>query len=258
MNIIKKLKYYASDTNVMIKRNILHTIRNLESFFTMIFLPIFMLLALVYVFGGAMNVGKMNYIDYIFSGIIIISIAFSASIVAVGVNKDFTEGIIDRFRTMNISKSAIFSGYVFSSMFRNIISIVVITLIGLLIGFKPNAAFLDWLMIIGMMLLFIFSFTWMVVMISILANSPESASGFSMIIVFIPYVSSVLVPPETMPKALQIFAENQPFTHINDTLRALFLGNPVGKNAALAIAWCVGIFIVSYIVTQIIYARKIK
>ncbi len=258
MNIIKKLKYYTSDTNVMIKRNIVHTVRNLESFLTTILLPVFMMLAFVYVFGGAINVGTMNYVDYVFSGIIIISIAFSASIVAVGVNKDFTKGVIDRFRTMNISKSAIFSGYVFSSMLRNIISIVIITLIAFLIGFRPNATFLDWLMIIGMLLLFIFSFTWMVVMTSILANSPESASGLSMIIVFIPYVSSAFVPPETMPKALRIFAQNQPFTYINDTLKALFLGNPVGNNAVLAIVWCAGIFIFSYIVAQIIYSRKIE
>ncbi len=252
MNIIKKFKYYASDINVMVKRNILHAVRNLESLLTTIMLPPFIMLIFVYIFGGVIDVGTANYIDYLFSGIIIISVAFSASIVAVGVNKDVTTGIIDRFRTMNISKSAIFFGHVFASLIRNVISILIIALLAFLIGFDTSATFLDWLLITGMILLFIFSFTWMFVMVSLLAKSPESASGFSMIVVFTSYISSAFVPTDTMPAALRIIAENQPFTHINDTLRALFLGNQVGNSAILAIIWWVVIFIVSFIVTQII------
>lgn len=248
----------AGDTVVMMKRNFLHTFRNPESIIMTIMLPILVLFVFVYVFGGSIGEGgdRKAYLQYIVPGMIAMQIAFTSYMTSVSVCTDMAKGIIDRFRAMNISSTAVLGGQLFAAVLRNALGIVVMLIAAFILGFKPQADWIDWFAIVGMIFLFVSSISWISIMTGLLTNTPESASGANMFLQFVPYVSSAFLVTSTMPDWLRAFADNQPITQIVNTIRALLQGYEVGNNGWIAVAWCVGITIVCYSVSLYLYRHK--
>jgi ABC-2 type transport system permease protein len=190
-------------------------------------------------------------------GILLIAIASGISYTGYRLFNDLQGGIFERFHSMPIARSSVLWGHVLTSMVSNAISVVVIVLVGLVMGFRSSAGVLAWLAVAGILALFTLALTWVAVIAGLSASSPDGASAFSYPIVFLPFVSSAFVPTDTMPAPVQAFAENQPVTSIVNTIRALLEGQPVGDEIWIALAWCVGILVVAYAFAMMVYRRKI-
>lgn len=256
--VMNRAMHTASNTLVMMKRNFLHTFRNPESIVMTIMLPILVLFVFVYVFGGAIGEGgdRQAYLQYIVPGMVAMQIVFTSYMTSVSVCNDMSKGIIDRFRAMDISSLAVLTGQLFAAVLRNALGIIVMFIAGLLMGFEPKADLMEWLALAGMIILFVSSISWISIMLGLMANSPESASGANMFLQFVPYVSSAFLVTSTMPGWLKAFADNQPFTPIVDTIRALILGYDVGRNGWIAIAWCLGLTVICSSVSMYLYRHK--
>ncbi len=255
MNSIMHTTY---NTLVMMKRYFLHTFRNPESIIMTIMLPILVLFVFVYVFGGAIGEGgdRLAYLQYVVPGMIAMQIVFTSYMTSISICNDMSKGIIDRFRAMNISSLAVILGQLFAAVLRNALGIVGMLITALIMGFEPKANYIAWIAVIGMIILFISSISWISIMFGLLANTPESAASMNMFLQFVPYVSSAFLITSTMPGWLKVFADNQPFTPIINTIRALFLGYDVGNNGWIAIAWCVGITAICFVVSMYLYRNK--
>jgi ABC-2 type transport system permease protein len=230
--------WIASDSLVLIGRSLRHSMRSIDALFTAVLLPVMLLLMFVYVFGGALQPGG-QYVDYVVPSIILLCAGYGAATTAISVNHDMTSGVIDRFRSLDIVSSAVLTGHVAASLARNLVSTVLVLGVALLIGFSPDATALEWLGVLGLLLLFMAAISWVAAAFGLITRSAETAGAFSFFILFLPYVSSAFVRPESMPGVLEAIAEHQPITPIVDTLRALMLGAPTGE-AAVAVAWCLG------------------
>jgi ABC-2 type transport system permease protein len=256
MQIVGVLKNKLSDTIIMSGRCLRHAFRSIDTLITVIAMPIIMMLMFVYVFGGAINTGSVDYSNYVVPGIVIFTIVSSVAYTAVRLNMDATTGIFDRFLSMPIAKSSIISGHVLTSVVFSAFSTVMVMLVALLMGFRPKAGIIEWLLVIGILLLFTTAMTWIAVISGLLANSAEGAGVFAYPIMILPFVSSAFAPTASMHGAVRAFAENQPMTPIIDTVRSLLMNKPVGNNALIAVLWCVGILVVSYSASMFIYKRK--
>ena len=243
---------------VMMKRNFLHTFRNPESIIMTVLLPILVLFVFVFVFGGAIGEGgdRKAYLHYVVPGMVAMQVVFTSYITSVSVCNDMSRGIIDRFRAMDISSLAVLSGQLFAAVLRNMLGVSVMLLAAVLIGFEPKAGPVEWMAIIGMIMLFVSSVSWISIMLGLLADTPESASGANMFLQFVPYISSAFLVTGTMPAWLRTFADHQPFTPIIDTLRALILGYELGSSGWIALVWCAGITLVCSIVSIYLYRHK--
>ncbi|MBB5085231.1 ABC transporter permease [Nonomuraea endophytica] len=228
------------DSMTMLRRNLLHAKRYPNMTLSVAFIPIFMLLLFVYVFGGAIGKGLAtgDYVNFVTPGILMMATMSGSVVVAVSVSVDKTEGIINRFRTMPISRASVMTGQVVGSVIQTMISVVLVTLVALLIGFRPAAGPLGWLGVIGLMLLVAFAITWISAAFGLIAKGAETASNIGLPFQFLPFLGNAIVTPESMPAGLRWFAEYQPFTPIIGTLRALLMGQPVGGQGLVAIAWC--------------------
>lgn len=247
-----------SSIRIMIKRNLTHIIRNPEALVMTIFLPIMVTLVFVYVFGGALGPGgdRIQYLNYVLPGIIIMSPAFGAYMTGVGVNNDMSKGIIDRFRTMNINQSSVLTGHIFASVIRNLLGTVIIIAFAYLIGFRADVSLIVGLLITGMVSIYILMITMVSLMVGLLGSNAEAVGGAMMFVQFAPYVSSAFIPTETMPKALRYFADYQPFTPITNTVRGLFFGTDIGYEWLIALAWCIGIIVICFIISKYAYLHK--
>ncbi len=252
MKFIRQIK----EIGAMTKRCMMYTLRNVDNLLTMLFLPIAVLLLFVFVFGGAIQTGNDNYIDYVIFGILLINIGYGAGTTAVSLNVDLQNGIIDRFRTMPIGRNVVLTGHVLASIIKNIISTVVLFGLAFLIGFRSIAGFGGWFAAVCILLLYSLAMTWLAIVFGLIAKTPEGASAFSYVFLFFPYISSAFVPTKTMPKALRLLAENQPVTPINESVRTLLMDLPVGNNVFLSLIWCFGITAVTYSISRWIYDRK--
>lgn len=250
----RRLSWMVSDSAVMVERGLRHTLRNGDALFMSVFLPIMLLLLFVYVFGGAIELGT-DYINYVVPGIILLSAGFGAATTAVGVTNDMTTGVIDRFRSLPIATWTVVLGHVIASMARNLFATGLVLGIAVAIGFRPSGSVLDWVGAIAMVSLFILTMTWVSVMFGLIAKTPDAASGFTFFILFLPYVSSAFVPPDTMPAALHGFAEHQPITPIIETVRGLLMGTPIGNSWWIALIWCAGILLVVMPVASRLFRR---
>jgi ABC-2 type transport system permease protein len=245
----------AADSGTMFRRSMRHTLRTPDTMLLAIALPVILMLMFVYVFGGAMDVGG-EYIDYVVPGIILLCASFGAATTATSVSVDMTEGIVDRFRTMAISRSAVLTGHVAGSLVRNLLTAVLVLAVALAIGFRPNATALEWVAAAGLIALFVLAISWLCAALGLVAANPEAANGFTFFLLFLPYVSSAFVPTSSMPAWLQWFADNQPVTSVIETLRGLLMGTPIGDSGALAIAWCAGIAVGGYLWAVWAFRRK--
>ncbi|MBI5357731.1 ABC transporter permease [Candidatus Saccharibacteria bacterium] len=247
----------VSDTWLMAKRSTTHIIRSLDQVMSLILFPIMFMLLNRYVFGGAIDTGDISYANYLFAGIFVQTLAFGANYTTINLAVDMKEGIIDRFRSLPMGNSALVTGHIVSDLVRNIISGAIIILVGLLVGFRPNANFGEWLMVIGLAMLFTLAISWLSAILGLLVKSLEAAQWVGFIIIFpLTFISSAFVPTETMPSALRAFAENQPITHVIDTMRSLLVGTPLDNSGWLSIVWCVGIIIVSVPITSRLFRRR--
>lgn len=246
------------DTITMTERCLILSKRNIDTFLTSFILPALMMVLFVYVFGGAMNVGDSSYVNYIVPGIILQCIGQCASTTAISVSSDIKNGIIDRFCTMPIIKSSILSGHVIGALLRNLLTTIIVIAVAFVVGFRPTANLVDWLIVIVIVLLYIVTISWISVFIGITANSSEGAGAFSVIVIILPYLSSGFVPVETMPKLLKIFSEHQPMTPVIESIRMLLLGKPLNTDTLLiATIWCLGLTIVFYFLSTKAFINKI-
>ncbi|SCF18276.1 ABC-2 type transport system permease protein [Micromonospora viridifaciens] len=246
------------DTTVLLGRSLRHIARSPDTIITTAIMPIAFLLLFVYVFGGAIETGTDSYVNYLLPGILIITIASGISYTAYRLFLDLQGGIFERFQSMPIARSAVLWAHVLTSLVANLISLVVVVLVALVMGFRTGANLLGWLAVAGILVLFTLALTWIAVIPGLTAKSVDGASAFAYPLVFLPFVSSAFVPTESMPGPVRAFAENQPVTSIVDALRNLFTGQPVGSGIWTALAWCVGILVVAYGFATMVYRRKIS
>lgn len=240
-------EYFLSDIGVMLGRSMRHIMRSVDTIFTVCITPIAMMLLFVYVLGGAIQSGADNYVNFLLPGILLIAVASGISYTAYRLFQDKQRGIIERFHSMPVARSSLLWGHVLTSVVSNIISVTVIILVALIMGFRSSAGVLSWLAVAGILVLFTLALTWVAAIAGLSANSMEGATAFSYPLIFLPFISSAFVPTETMPSAVRAFAENQPVTSIVETIRALLAGQSVGHDIWAALAWCLGILIVAYV-----------
>ena len=249
--------WIISDTWLMARRSITHIIRSLDQVMSLVLFPIMFMLLNRYVFGGAIDTGDISYANYLFAGIFVQTLAFGANYTTINLAVDMKEGIIDRFRSLPMGNSALVTGQIVSDLVRNIISGTIIILVGFLVGFRPNANFSEWLMVIGLAMLFTLAISWLSAILGLVVKSLEAAQWVGFVIIFpLTFISSAFVPTETMPPALRAFAENQPVTHVIDTMRSLLVGTPLDNSGWLSVVWCVGIIIVSIPLTSWLFRRR--
>ncbi|QLG40214.1 MULTISPECIES: ABC transporter permease [unclassified Paenibacillus] len=250
-------KHFFSDMSVMLGRSMRHIFRSMDTIITVTIMPIAFMLLFVYVFGGAIHTGTDNYVNYLLPGILLIAIASGISYTSYRLFIDVQRGIFERFHSMPISRSTLLWGHVLTSLLSNFLSVIVIILVALVMGFRSPAGILSWLGVAGILTLFTLALTWVAAIAGLSAKSVDGASAFSYPIIFLPFISSAFVPTESMPSVVRAFAENQPVTSIVEAIRALMLGQPVGNDIWVALAWCVGILVVAYIFAMRVYKKRV-
>ena len=256
METIKIKNYFFMDMSVMLGRSMRHVFRSLDTIITVTIMPIAMMLLFVYVLGGAIKTGTDKYVNYLLPGILLVAIANSAGYVSYRLFLDKQRGIIERFHSMPIAHSAALWGHVLTSLVSNAISLVVIVLVALLMGFRSPAGVLSWLAVAGILALFTLTLTWISAIAGLSATSVDGAGVIGYPIHFLPLISSAFVPTRSMPAGVRAFAENQPVTAIVETIRALLLNQPVGNKIWISLAWCVGIIAVAYFFAMRVYKKR--
>jgi len=250
--------HFFGDTAVLTGRSLRHIMRSMDTIITTTIMPIMFMLLFVYVFGGAINTGSGSYVNYLLPGILLITVASGVSYTAFRLFLDMSSGIFDRFHSMPIARSSVLWAHVLSSLVAIVMSLVVVVAVALLMGFRSGAGMLAWLAVAGILALFTLALTWLAVIPGLSAKTADGAVVFSYPLVFLPFISSAFVPTSTMPGPVRAFAEYQPMTSIVNAIRDLLTQQPVGGDIWIALAWCVGLLIVSYIAAMVIYRRRIS
>lgn len=251
------LNYAVKDSLVLAKRSIIHIIRSYDQVMSLIMFPIMFMLLNRYVLGGAINTGNVSYANYLFAGILVQTLAFGANYTTINLAVDMKEGIIDRFRSLPMHNAAVVVGHIISDLFRNVISGIIIVLVGLLIGFRPNASFTEWVLVFVLSVLFTLAVSWLSAILGLMVKTLEAAQWMGFVIIFpLTFISSAFVPTETMPKGLRIFAENQPLTHVIDTMRSWLVGTPLDNSGWISFVWCIAIIVVSIPITGWLFRRR--
>lgn len=251
------LYWLLSDNWIMTKRSITHIIRSLDQVMSLVLFPIMFMLLNRYVFGGAIDTGDISYANFLFAGILVQTLAFGANYTTINIAVDMKEGIIDRFRSLPMGSSALVVGHVAADLVRNVISGAIIILVGFLVGFRPNASFTEWLLVIALAILFTLAISWLSAILGLLVKSLEAAQWIGFVIIFpLTFISSAFVPLDTLSGPIRFFAANQPIEHVIETMRALLVGTPLDNSGWLAVIWCVGIIVVSIPVTAWMFRRR--
>ncbi|ARJ05227.1 transport permease protein [Cnuibacter physcomitrellae] len=254
--------HFVDDTVTLTGRSLTHVLRSPDTIITTAVMPVALLLLFVFVLGGAVDIGggagQGSYVDYLLPGILLITIASGISYTAYRLFLDVQGGIVERFESMPIARSSVLWAHVLTSVAANLISLAVVVGVAVLIGFRSSASVLDWLAVTGILVLFTLALTWLAVIAGLTAKTVDGASAFSYPLIFLPFLSSAFVPTGSMPGPVRWFAENQPVTAIVDSLRALFAGQPVGGQLWVALAWCVGILLVTWAAAVVLFRRRVR
>ena len=245
------------DTAVLTGRSMRHITRSPDTIITTAVMPIAFMLLFVYVFGGAIKHGSGSYVTYLLPGILLITIASGISYTAFRLFTDMQGGIFKRFQSMPIARSSVLWSHVLTSLAANLISLVVVVLVAVGMGFRSGAGALAWLAVAGILFLFTLALTWIAVIPGLTAKSVDGAGAFAYPLIFLPFISSAFVPTASMPGPVRAFADNQPVTSIVNTIRDLLAQRPVSTSIWTALAWCLGILIVAYALAMATYRRKI-
>jgi ABC-2 type transport system permease protein len=249
-------RHFLGDTAVLLGRTLRHITRSPDTIITTAIMPIALMLLFVYVLGGAIKHGSGAYVTYLLPGILLITIASGISYTAIRLFMDMQGGIFARFQSMPIARSSVLWAHVLTSLVANLISIVVVVLIALAMGFRSGAGVLAWLAVAGILVVFTLALTWIAVIPGLSAKTVDGAGAFAYPLIFLPFISSAFVPTETMPGPLRAFADNQPVTSIVNTIRDLLAQQPISASIWTALAWCLGILIVAYALAMAAYHRK--
>jgi ABC-2 type transport system permease protein len=254
--------YALRDSTTMLRRDLRHLQRYPGLSLFPILMPVVFLLLFVYVFGGTLGNGitvgggRGAYINFLTPGMLVFTVAGAAQITAISVARDMTEGLIARFKTMQIWRPAVLAGHVLSSLVLTLVSLAVTIAVALLIGYHAAAGPLRWLVALGVLMLLAVALIWLSVALGLVAKSVETASNIPMFLTFLPFLGSGFVPVASMPAGLRWFAENQPFTPTTDTVRSLLANQHVGSAGVKAILWCLAITAASYLWARYLYNRR--
>ncbi len=261
----RRQSHVVADAITMLRRNLLHMVRYPGlSVFTIVG-PVVILLLTVFVFGGTLGAGlpgvdpaggRDAYLAYVMPGILLITIAGTASGASITVAMDMTEGITARFRTMAISRAAVLAGHVIGNTIQALIAVALVLGVGVVVGFRPTAGPVEWIAAAGLIVLIAFAVSWMGVAMGMQSKTVETASNLPLILTLLPMLGSGFVPTDSMPAWLQWFAQYQPFTPFIEAVRGLLLGTPLGSNLVFALGWCVVIAVAGYAWSMAIYERK--
>lgn len=251
-------RHPLADSLTMTGRSLRHAVRSVDSLLLSVLLPLMLLVLMTVAFGGAMNTGDEDYIDYVTPSIVLLCAGYGATMTATSVTKDMTEGIVDRFRTMRVVSSAVLTGHVVVSVLRNLVSTALVVTAAFALGFRAEANLAEWLAALGLLTLFILALCWFAAAIGLFARSVDTASALGFFVLFLPYVSSAFAPVETMPRWVQGFAEHQPVTPIVNTIRGLLLDTPTDGYWTSAVLWCLGILAVSAIGSAALWRRSTR
>lgn len=254
------LHYALTDSTTMLRRN-LRRMRRYPTIMYIAGIPVFFLLLFVYVLGGTLGAGlvgsgsRADYVAYLTPGILLMTVAGGGTGTAIAVAMDMTEGIIARFRTMAISRASVLAGHVIANVLQTMVALVIVFAVTMLIGFRPSTGPVEWLAAAGLLTLIAFAITWLSVALGMMAKSVESASNLPLPLLLLPFFGSGFVPTSSIAGPLRLFADNQPFTPMIETLRGLLLGTPIGNSSALAVAWSIAIAVVGYLWAMKLYNR---
>ncbi len=241
-----KFSFALADTGVLIKRSLKHIFKNPDQILSIILSPVMFMLLFRYVFGGAINTGETSYVNYLVAGILVQTAAFGALTTSISVATDLKQGIIERLKSLPITSSAVVTGHVVADLVRNVLSSTVMIGIALLVGFRPTATFTDWLLILGLLLIFTLAISWLSAIMGLLAKTVEAVQWLGFVAVFpLTFASSAFVPTEGMAKGIRYFAEHQPITHVIEAMRSLMIGTPMGNHGTMSVIWCVGFTIIA-------------
>lgn len=246
------------DTWTMARRSLRHTTRSMDTIITVVITPIALMLMFVFVFGESFqkSLGDVKYIDFVTPAIIIMTVVSGIAYAALRLSMDLQKGMINRFKTMPVASSSILGGHALSSTLSNLFSSFLVLLVALLVGFRSGAGIAEWLLFVGLTVLFTLATTWLAILFGLLAKTAEGAGAFSYILLFMIFISSGFTPVDSMHPALRWFAENQPMTPIIETMRSLLTNGTIGDSAWIAIVWCVGFLVGSYVLALRIYKTK--
>ncbi len=251
-----KFAWAISDSLVLIKRSMMHIIKNVDQLMSVAFQPIMFMLLFRYIFGGAINTGDTSYVNFLTAGILVQTAAFGATYTALGVATDLQRGIVDRFRSLPMMSSAVLVGHTTADLVRNTVSSIIMLLVGLLVGFRPTATVAEWFMVFGLLLLFTYALSWLSAILGLLAKSVEAVQWISFVFIFpLTFASSAFVPLDTMHRFIRPFAVNQPVTHVIEAIRAWMVGTPIGNHGWMATIWCLGILGVTVPIATYLFRR---
>ena len=251
-----KLYWALADGLVLAKRNLVQIPRVPELLVFATIQPVMFVLLFRYVFGGAIDVGSTSYVNFLMAGIFVQTVAFGSLTTGVGLAEDLQKGLVDRFRSLPMARSAVLTGRTIADLVRNMFVVVVMLIVGLLVGFRPEADVTGWAGAMGLMLLLSFAFSWIGATIGLLMRSVEAVQSAGFIWLFpLTFASSAFVQTDSMPGWLRAFAERQPITQVVDTVRGFLLDQPVGSHGWQALAWCVGILLIFVPLSVSLYRR---
>jgi ABC transporter DrrB family efflux protein len=233
----------ASDTLIIAERNLIRLPRAPDLLLAFTVQPIMFVLLFRYVFGGAIKTPGYSYVDFLIPGIIVQNIAFGGFVTALGLNEDMNKGLIDRFRSLPMARPAVLAGRTLADVVTNSLSVVILVVTGLIVGFSFHSSVLEVIAGFGLLLLFGYAFSWFFALIGLLVSSPESANSVGFIVVFpLTFISSAFVPVSSMPDVLQAFANVNPFTIMVNAMRALWIGAPADNYVWGAVVWALVLF----------------
>ncbi|GAA4603113.1 ABC-2 type transport system permease protein [Actinoplanes octamycinicus] len=245
------------DAITMLRRNARHTARNPGTIIMTVGMPVVLLLLFVGVLGGTLSAGMSqdDYIDYLVAGVLLMTVGYGSTTTALAVNRDMTQGIINRFRTMAISRASVLTGHVAGSTLRTLLSAVLVVAVALALGFRPTGDPVRWLAAAGVLALLTVAMTWIGVAVGLAAKTAEGTAPFTLIAQVLPFLSSAFVRPESMSGAVRWFAAHEPFTPIIDSLRGLLLGGAIGSSGPLAVGWCLLLATAGYLWARLLFRR---
>jgi len=259
---MSSLPHAVVDSTTMLRRNLRRTLRYPVAAAATIGIPLVLLLLFVGVFGDTMGAGLVgasggrdDYLDYITPGILLISVAGAAQGAAISIAMDMTEGIINRFRTMAITRASVLTGHALGNLIQTLVALVVVVGVALLLGFDPSAMAIEWLAVIGLLTLTSLAVIWLAIALGQVSRNVEAASNLPLPLILLPFLGSGFVPTDGLPAGMDWFAEHQPFTPIMETIRGLLLGSAIGSDGIIAVAWSVGILVVGYLWAKRLYER---
>jgi ABC transporter DrrB family efflux protein len=251
-----KLYWALADGFVLARRNLVQIPRIPELLVFATIQPVMFVFLFRYVFGGAIDVGGESYVNYLMAGIFVQTVAFGGISTGVGLSEDLHKGLVDRFRSLPMARSAVLTGRTIADLVRNFFVVLVMLVVGILVGFRPDADLVGWAGAIGLLLLLSFAFSWIGATVALLMRSTEAVQSAGFIWLFpLTFASSAFVQTDNMAGWLQAFADHQPMTQVIDAVRAFLLDQPVGSHGWQALAWCLGILAVFIPLSVSIYRR---